>query len=233
MVTEPGNGAMFQLIRCILGLGLLGLAAAHAFAASTCPSTVAAALGIDVRGDQPFQQVSENQDHRCTVQLKNGFTFPDPACTPGAINPTVTIDVLLDPRFHTGCLRDRATSAGDKDQTYDAYSIMKPAHDQGADMTCEKDHFVPLELGGADTLDNIWPQCGPDGVTLSRRYFKQKDMVESYLAAMVKAGKGGLAAAQRLIVSDWSQFLGRARQVCHNSPRGFVCDVSGESLLAQ
>jgi hypothetical protein len=51
-----------------------------------------------------------------------------------------------------------------------------------SNSTCEKDHFVPLEMGGADTLDNIWPQRGPSGATGLNRYFKQKDSVETYLA---------------------------------------------------
>jgi hypothetical protein len=50
------------------------------------------------------------------------------------------------------------------------------------------DHLVPLEMGGADTIENIWPQCGPVGGTLRQRYFKQKDVVENYLTARVKAG---------------------------------------------
>jgi len=46
----------------------------------------------------------------------------------------------------------------------------------------------PRLLGGGDTLANVWPQCGPDAVTLNRRNFKQKDMVENYLADQVKQG---------------------------------------------
>ena len=65
-------------------------------------------------------------------------------------------------------------------------------------QVCELDHLVPLELGGADTLDNIWPQCGPNGVGLHERYFKLKDMVENYLTApMVKAGRMDLDKTRR------------------------------------
>jgi len=45
---------------------------------------------------------------------------------------------------------------------------------------------VSLELGEADTIDNIWPQCGPKNVAVARRYFKQKDHVENFLADKVK-----------------------------------------------
>ena len=72
------------------------------------------------------------------------------------------------------------------------------------------DHLISLELGGADTLDNIWPECGPDGVTLNARYFKIKDIVENYLAAQVRDGSMTLEAAQRGIAADWTQYLATA-----------------------
>jgi hypothetical protein len=75
---------------------------------------------------------------------------------------------------------------------------------------CELDHLVPLELGGADGLGNIWPKCGPDGATLDERYFKAKDRVENYLAGEVKAGRMSLDDAQRGIAADWTQYLANA-----------------------
>ena len=80
-----------------------------------------------------------------------------------------------------------------------------------ANQVCELDHLVSLELGGADALDNIWPQCGPDAVTLREQHFKQKDMVENYLAARVRSGAMSLADAQRGIAADWTQYLAAAQ----------------------
>jgi len=37
-----------------------------------------------------------------------------------------------------------------------------------------------LELGGADALDNLWPQCVPPDVALAQRNFKQQDVVEHF-----------------------------------------------------
>ena len=79
--------------------------------------------------------------------------------------------------------------------------------EQRADQVCELDHLVPLELGGADGLGNIWPQCGPDESTLKNRYFKQKDLVENYLAGEVRANRMSLEEAQRGIAADWTQYL--------------------------
>jgi len=65
---------------------------------------------------------------------------------------------------------------------YDRYGIRKDR------ATCELDHLVPLELGGADSLDNVWPQCGPIGAKGLEIYFKAKDTVEDYLTTLVKEG---------------------------------------------
>ena len=71
-----------------------------------------------------------------------------------------------------------------------------------------------LEMGGADTIENIWPQCGPAGGPLRQRYFKQKDVVEIYLTAQVKSGNMDLAEAQKQIARDWTQFLDVAKGWC-------------------
>jgi len=103
---------------------------------------------------------------------------PDLACTPGAINPTLTVAVLRDPTFRTGCVRQQTTTEEQKASTYGTYGIPHPSSNTGPSQTCELDHLVSLELGGADTLDNIWPQCGLSGVALDQRYFKEKDAEE-------------------------------------------------------
>ena len=142
--------------------------------------------------------------------MSNGFPLPDPSCTPGAINDTITEEVLQNPDFRTGCVRGHATSEAQKAQTYQFYGIPHPSNNTGPNQTCELDHLISLELGGADTVDNIWPQCGPDNVALSERYFKRKDSVENFLAAQVKAGKISLHDAQIGIATDWTQFLADA-----------------------
>lgn len=73
---------------------------------------------------------------------------------------------------------------------------------------------MPLELGGADTLDNIWPQCAPTGAPLPQRFFKEKDIVENYLTAEVKSERRRLTAAQKGIAADWTQYLEQAKSAC-------------------
>lgn len=169
-------------------------------------------FNFDVRATRSLQPVALPPLGRCEARISHGYPIPDPMCTPGAVNPTVTIDVLRNPVFRTKCVRNQATSEHEKFVTYHWYRIRHPYDNRGESQVCELDHLVPLELGGADTLDNIWPECGPAGATLRRRYFKQKDKVENYLAKMVRDGRMGLGEAQKGIADDWTQYLPAAER---------------------
>ena len=84
----------------------------------------------------------------------------------------------------------------------------------GETQICELDHLISLEVGGEDTLDSIWRQCGPSGVALPQRFFKETDTVENFLAMQVRAGRMDLMDAQRGTATDWTQFLEVARRMC-------------------
>lgn len=109
-----------------------------------------------------------------------------------------------------------ATKPQEKAKAYKWYQIPKPANNSGQNQYCELDHLISLELGGADTLDNIWPQCGPSHVELQQRFFKRKDTVENYLAKQVRDGNMKLAAAQKGIATSWTQYLDEAEKACPN-----------------
>lgn len=201
------------------GLVLSAVGTADAKTAAICPGP-----SVDRKSHVSLADGKPNPDMHppsssCHTQIKNGYPVPDASCTPGAANATLTTDVLHAPGFSTDCMRDKATTGDDKDNTYDWYGITKPSNNQGVYQICELDHLVSLELGGADTLENIWPQCGPDAVTLNRRYFKIKDQVEDYLAMRVRACHMELHDAQTAIAADWTQFLSKAQAAC----RGTSC----------
>ncbi len=103
--------------------------------------------------------------------------------------------------------------------TYEWYGLARPKYNSGENQVCELDHLVPLELGGADGLGNIWPECGPNETELNGRYFKIKDRVENYLTDEVKAGRIPLDEAQRGIAADWTQYLEAANHYCANRGR--------------
>lgn len=117
---------------------------------------------------------------------------PDPACTPGAVDPSVTQADLASTicvSGYTSKVRP-AVSQTDKlkGQMYRSYGI--------PDGTAsELDHLVPLELGGANDASNLWPEVGKQP--------NAKDKVENDLHRAVCSGKVPLAAAQRAIASDW------------------------------
>ena len=61
------------------------------------------------------------------------------------------------------------------------------------------DHLIPLELGGADTIDNLWPQnlrakpYGPD----------RKELLAEVLLKKIASKQMTLAQAQEEIRRDW------------------------------
>ena len=146
----------------------------------------------------------------CKVVIReDGHRFPDRTCTPGALNPTVTEDVLRHSDFETECIRNMATSEEQKRIIFKWYGVPE-------DTTCEMDHLVSLEIGGADTLDNIWPQCGPAHATGMARDFKQKDSVELFLGEQVKLGaaNGGMSQqdAKQRVTQDWTTLIDEAKK---------------------
>jgi hypothetical protein len=175
-------------------------------------------LGLACSSDY-FQSWQQPVEGSCHISTSNGYPIPDPQCTPGGINSSVTLSVMQDPGWRTRCLRDCEESQARKHVAYSWYQITNPQHNSGSNQVCELDHLVPLELGGADGMGNIWPQCGPDDMTLKNRYFKIKDRVENYLADEVKAGHISLDTVQRGIASDWTQYLDAANQYCARGGR--------------
>src|SRR5215469_14888432 len=148
-ITRVPSGAL--LLVGLFSL-LVGARAALAAEAGTCQG-----IKIEDAQPKPLQAVTLPPGKRCVVRMHNGFLLPDPACTPGAINPALTIDVLQNPEFRTTCVRNQTTTEVEKEQTYGWYATMRPAQNSGVTQTCELDHLISLELGGADTLENIWP----------------------------------------------------------------------------
>lgn len=111
-------------------------------------------------------------------------------------------------------MRDRATSAKKKSATYSWYDIKRPTKNSRKTQICELDHPVSLELARGGHARQLWPQCGPSRVQLRARYFKQKDVVENWLANKVRSGRVSIAAAQNGIARDWTQYLQAAKAAC-------------------
>jgi len=61
------------------------------------------------------------------------------------------------------------------------------------------DHLIPRELGGADTIDNLWPQK----ITAKPYGSDRKELLTEVLLQKVRAGKMTLTQAQEEIRRDW------------------------------
>ena len=118
---------------------------------------------------------------------------PDPACTPGGIDPKVTqanLASTICKSGYTATVRPPSSETGKaKTAQYQAYGIR-------TGTTSELDHLVSLELGGDNDIANLWPEVG----TLPN----PKDKVENDLHRAVCAGRVKLSAAQLAIATDWT-----------------------------
>ena len=128
-----------------------------------------------------------------SCQFRDGGQLPDPACTPGAIDPAVTQQNIGSTICRSGYTRtvrppESETEHAKFDVAYPAYGVRHSARS-------ELDHLVPLELGGANDIANLWPEVGQQP--------NPKDTVESDLHRAVCDGRVSLAAAQQAIATDW------------------------------
>ncbi|HEV3501083.1 MAG TPA: HNH endonuclease signature motif containing protein [Bradyrhizobium sp.] len=123
--------------------------------------------------------------------------LPDSAKTPGVADPALTAEVLCAKIFTT---RDvRSVPQALKRRVYALYGM---ANHKGAcarsKRGCEVDHLISLELGGANDVENLWPE--PFGKPWGAEV---KDKLENRLHKLVCAGEIDLDTAQREITTDW------------------------------
>lgn len=138
------------------------------------------------------------------------ISLPNPALTPGAINPEVTqaniheticrygwTRTVRPPEHYTERLKRRQIRKyGYRDRRLGHY---------------EEDHLVPLDVGGSPTDPrNLWPEprYPADGWTADR-----KDELEAVMARLVCAGEVPLNVARRAFAEDWEvayrRYIGR------------------------
>jgi len=119
--------------------------------------------------------------------------LPDPSCTPGGIDPSVTQSNLSSTICRSGYT---STVRPPVSQTSTAKRAQYMAYGIPAGTRSELDHLVSLELGGNNDVANLWPEVGviPN----------PKDSVENALHRAVCSGKAKLADAQNAIATDWT-----------------------------
>jgi hypothetical protein len=139
--------------------------------------------------------------------------LPNPQLSPGEVRTTDVYAVC-----HERTQTYRETSESLKNRVYGRYNVRPhegvcvdtirvthgtskhPAHK--IREACEIDHIIALELGGADTEANLFPQPynPPSGIGAHA-----KDRVENYLHHQVCDHGFSLPLAQQQIASDWYQ----------------------------
>ncbi len=117
--------------------------------------------------------------------------LPDPDCTPGDVFPGIDKEIIC-VKGYTKTVRN--VSVNLKKKVYEAYGIPYP-QPRGS---YEADHLIPLELGGSNDFENLFPESENP-----RPGFREKDLVENYLNHEMCAGRISLSAAQQQIAKDW------------------------------
>jgi hypothetical protein len=116
--------------------------------------------------------------------------YPDQTKTSGEVLAVTTSDICV--RAYSKKVRDVPIAV--KKEVYSAYGV---TYVRGQD---EVDHLVSLELGGSNSVKNLWPEPYNDRSGWSARV---KDAEEDKLHALVCAGKIPLKEAQKDIATDW------------------------------
>jgi 5-methylcytosine-specific restriction endonuclease McrA len=136
--------------------------------------------------------------------------LPDPQLTPGRVREDATLDSVC----HSHTSEYRNTTASMKREAYSLYGVephtgvcsdVVRKTKRGSEVTesCEVDHLISLELGGADDVANLWPEPynPPDDAPGAHA----KDKVENWLHRQVCSGNMELKTAQDAIAKDWYQ----------------------------
>jgi hypothetical protein len=139
------------------------------------------------------------------------LSLPDPALTPGQATALTKDEVCAKSWGHD----TRHVTAGMKAKVFARYGLTGNA-DQACKpdkhgRRCEIDHLISRELGGADAIENLWPE--PFGTHPWNAV--RKDRLENRLNKAVCNGTITLEDAQREIRTDWripyARYFGQPR----------------------
>lgn len=117
--------------------------------------------------------------------------LPDPACTPGARFKNADRAHVCRPGY-SKTVRNVPQSV--KNRVYAEYAITSHSR-----ATYEVDHLVPLELGGSNSIANLFPEAASP-----KPGYHEKDRLENKAHDRVCDGARSLRATQHSIATDWT-----------------------------
>ncbi|MFZ1008769.1 MAG: HNH endonuclease [Candidatus Sulfotelmatobacter sp.] len=131
--------------------------------------------------------------------------LPDPSITKGALRLSSKAKICAikwgkDERHVTQKMKDDAYAQYGTAPGEGVCALKTHTGTNGQPVTegCEVDHLISRDLGGADTLENLWPQP-----YTQHPGAREKDWLETELHKEVCAGKTTLQDAQNEIKTDW------------------------------
>ena len=133
------------------------------------------------------------------VSIAWAADIPDLSKTPGVARSGLTKEKICTIKWGKD---ERHVTDAMKRQVFElyGYSGYDDSHCVPAGRrTCEIDHLISRELGGADAVENLWPQAygtSPWNAVL-------KDKLENRLHKEMCANKISLAKARSMLVNDW------------------------------
>ena len=119
--------------------------------------------------------------------------LPDPRCTPGAYFSRAGRSMICVRGYSS---KVRHVTASMKRRVYASYGIY--SHRRGQ---YEVDHLVPLEGGGSNSIDNLFPEPANP-----RPGFHEKDRVENQMRSRICYRGLNERAAQRQIARNWTAY---------------------------
>jgi hypothetical protein len=148
----------------------------------------------------PSSHVTGTYPAVCRRSTGDDVRLPVVSCTPGAIrgdllNPTsATLAATVCSPGWAGTQRvDAAKTKTAAMKAYGEPASLRP--------TVELDHLIPLELGGANDVSNLWPEISDEP---GQGFRNSKDQVEDDLKKAVCAHHITIANAQNAIAINWT-----------------------------
>lgn len=141
------------------------------------PDVAAVLLGVLLLGASP--------DRAYYAKSSDGWTLPDPHRTPGAVRTTSREEICS-----TSTKTVRHTTAAMKREACSRYGPRACA------VRVEIDHLVPLEAGGADVAENLWPQPWKEA--------RVKDQAENRAHRMICDHGADVEAIQKQFRDNWT-----------------------------